>query len=284
MCAGCDTGGKLPQPTSKEYSDVVSAFYAGLAALQVGDDVHAESKLAEVTRLAPGEPAGWANWGVLALRQRNFDAAAQRLERARDLAPQDDHIYYLLGILESNRGQSAQAIADLRKAADLNPNDLRTAYALAQEIERQGDQGSEAEFQQVMQKILAKQPDNLAALLELEPHCGETRRRRHVEVGGRRSLAHDPPHGRQRCEQQLAALQAAAAGADLRAAAVRTTVLRNVLMRVPEYRQSYAALKAPPGEDAQPFTRFLRLASPGFKPAPADMAIAFDAAAGCGYR
>src|SRR5207245_10351976 len=85
MFTGCDSGSRLPQTSSKEYGNVVSAFYVGLAALQVGDDVRAESKLAEVTQLAPGEPAGWANWGVLALRQRSFDAAAKRLERARDL-------------------------------------------------------------------------------------------------------------------------------------------------------------------------------------------------------
>ena len=139
----------------------------GLAALQVGDDVHAESELAEVTRLVPAEPAGWANWGVLALRQRNYDLAAQRLERARNLAPQNDQIYDLLGILESHRGHSAEAITDLRKAVDLNPKNLRAAYALAEEIERQGEANSEAEFQQVIQKILAAQPDNLAALLEL---------------------------------------------------------------------------------------------------------------------
>ncbi len=113
---GCKSGPKFPDKSSKEYADVVSAFYVGLAALQVGDDVHADSRLSEVTRLVPGEPAGWANWGILALRQRNYDAAAQRLEKARDLAPKNDHIYDLLGILESQRGNSAQAIADLRKA------------------------------------------------------------------------------------------------------------------------------------------------------------------------
>src|SRR5205823_6187621 len=127
MFTGCDSGSRLPQRSSKGYGDVVSAFYVGLAALQVGDDVRAESKLAEVTQLAPGEPACWANWGVLALRQRNFDAAAKRLERARDLAPQDGHVYSLSGILESNRGNSAQAIADLRKASTLNSQDLRAA-------------------------------------------------------------------------------------------------------------------------------------------------------------
>ena len=50
---GCHSAPKLPDKSSKEYGDVVSAFYVGLAALQVGDDVHAESRLSEVTRLFP---------------------------------------------------------------------------------------------------------------------------------------------------------------------------------------------------------------------------------------
>src|SRR5882757_4254000 len=153
--SACRSTPKLPQKGSKAYDDAVSSFYIGLAALQVGHDIYAEDKLAELTRLVPDEPAGWANWGVLALRQRNYEVAAQRLERARDLSPQSDEIYDLLGILEGQRGHSAEAIADLRKAIELNPNNLRAAYALAEEIERQGDANSEAEFQQVMQKILA---------------------------------------------------------------------------------------------------------------------------------
>src|SRR5262249_34345155 len=84
---------KFPERSSKAYDEVVSAFYVGLAALQVGDDVHADAKLAQVTQIVPGEPAGWANWGVLALRQRNLDTAAQRFERARSLAPDNDRIY-----------------------------------------------------------------------------------------------------------------------------------------------------------------------------------------------
>jgi len=274
MVSGCRSKANLPERGSKAYADVVSAFYVGLAALQVGDDVHAESKLSELTRLAPAEPAGWANWGVLALRQRNYDLAAQRLERARDLAPQNDQIYDLLGILEADRGHSAEAIADLRKAVDLNPTDLRAAYALAEEIERQGDANSETEFQQVIQKILAVRPGNLAALLELSRVAAKrgdaaTLKSALAEISAR-SLAWPPE-----VKQQLATLQAAAAGTDLRAAATRTTFLRNVFMRVPEYRQSLSVIKAPAGEEARPFTHFVRMESPVFKPAPADTAIRF---------
>ena len=272
--SACHPASKLPEKGSNEYAEVVSAFYVGLAALQVGDDVHAESKLSELTQLVPSEPAGWANWGVLALRQRNYDIAAQRFERARDLAPQNDQIYDLLGILESDRGLSAGAITNLRKAVDLNPKNLRAAYALAEEIERQGDANSESEFQQVIQKILATQPDNLAALLELSRVAAKrgdaaTLKSAVAQLSARSSAW--PPE----VQQQLAAVQAAAAGTDLRAAATRTTFLRNVLMRVPEYRQSLSLIKAPAGEEARPFTHFVKMETPDFKPAPADTAITF---------
>ena len=272
---GCHSAPKLPDKSSREYGDVVSAFYVGLAALQVGDDVHADSRLSEVTRLVPAEPAGWANWGILALRQRNYDTAAQRLDRARDLAPQNDRIYDLLGILDSQRGQSAQAIADLRKAVELNPKNLRALYRLAEETERQGDENGSAEVQQLLQKILAAQPDNLAAMLELSRIAAKrgdaaTLKSAVAQISARSSAW--PPE----VQHQLAAVQSAMAGTDLRPAATQTTFLRNVMMRVPEYRQSLTAIKAPPGDEAEPFTHFLKLESPIFRPAPADTALSFN--------
>jgi Tfp pilus assembly protein PilF len=272
--AGCGAGGKLPAKSSKEYAETVSAFYTGLAALQEGDDVTAESKNAQVTQLAPGEPAGWANWGVLAFRQRNFDAAAQRYERARELAPKNDQIYYLLGILQSTRGNSREAIADWRKAVAINPQNYRAAYQLAQEVEREGGSGSDAEFESLMQNILKAQPDNLAAWLELARAAakrGDAATLQSALANIKSRAAQWPPE----VQEQLAALTAAAAAPDTRGAATRTTFLRNALMRVAEFRESLAVLQAAPGEEAEPFTHFLRLEAPAFIPAPADTALTF---------
>ena len=276
LLAGCGSDSRVPAPTSKEFQQAVSAFYASLASLQVGNDVYAESKLAELTTLAPGEPAGWANWGVLALRQQNFDASAKRLERARDLAPDDGRIYGLLGLLESSRGHSTEAIADLRKSTQLDPQNLRAAYALAQAIERQGDQNSAAEFQQIVQAILARQPDNLAALLELSRVAARrgdaaTLRAAVAKLSARASAW--PLEVR----EQISTLQAAIDSGDLRAAATRTTIVRNVLVRVPEYRASLSAIKAGPGEEAQPMTALLKMTVTASKPAPADTSLAFSA-------
>src|SRR5262245_11099805 len=114
--ASCASGPRLPAKSTKEYNEAVRTFYVGLAALQVGDDNRADAKLAQMAQLVPGEPAGWANWGVLALRQRNYDAAAERFEKARALVPNNDQINYLIGLLESGRGRQPEAIAALRKA------------------------------------------------------------------------------------------------------------------------------------------------------------------------
>ncbi len=275
LTAACQPGVKLPAKPSNEYNEVVRAFFVGLAALQVGDDVRADSKLAQVTQLVPPEPAGWANWGLLALRQRNFDAAAERLERARTLAPDNDQIQYLLGLLESSRGRSAEAIAALRKAIEINPKNLLATYKLAEEVERQGDANSEAEYQALIQKMLEVQPDNLAVLLEL----GRIAAKRGEAETLRRVVTRISERGSSwpaEVQKQLSAVQVAATGPDARQAATQITFLRNVLLRVPEYRNDLLIIKPPPGEEAQPFTHFLKMESPTFSPAPADTAISFS--------
>lgn len=275
VCAGCHSHTDLPAVSSAQYRETVSDFNVGLAALQVGDDITADKMLSAATRLAPGEPAGWADWGVLAVRQRNFDAARERVDRALELAPHEERLYNLLGVLESKAGRPTEAIAAWRKAAGINPGDLRAAYALAQEIERQGTPGSDADVARLMDGILAIQPDNLAALLEAS-RIAAKRGDAHALTA---ELARVKPHTSTWPEEvraQFDQLEGLVAAGDLRAAAARTTILRNALMRVPEYRQDRLAIRAAPGEEAEPVTRFLRLAPPVTEAAPADTALAFD--------
>src|SRR5947208_1089526 len=85
----CHRVAEVPDPSSKDYLEAVRAFYVGLAALEVGDDARAENRLQFFTSIAPGEPSGWANYGLLAMRHREFDKAAERLEKAREMAADD---------------------------------------------------------------------------------------------------------------------------------------------------------------------------------------------------
>lgn len=273
LAAGCARP-KPPEKGSEAYANAARAFYIGLAALEVGNDVRADSELGKFVQLAPGEPAGWANWGMLALRQRNYDSAAERLKRAQRLAPKDGHIQYLQGLVESGRGNSTAAIAALGQAVAFDPENLRAAYQLAQEVERQGGATSETEFEQTVQKILQVQPNNLAALVELARIQAKQGERSGLEATlGRISAqsANWPPE----VKRELDALKNAASVSDTRAAATRTVFLRNTLMRVPEYRQDLFQIKAPPGEEAEPFTHFVRMESPTFSTAAPDTALSF---------
>ncbi|MGC2403642.1 MAG: FG-GAP-like repeat-containing protein [Acidobacteriaceae bacterium] len=276
LAGGCHSS-RLPKPGSAVYREEVKAFYVGLAALQVGDDVRADSTLQRATQLAPGEPAGWANWGLLALRQGNFEVAAQRLGQAQQLFPQNGQIYYLTGVLESKRGNPAQAIVELRQAVKLNPDNLRAMYLLAQEVERQGDVNGEAEFQQLLEKILATQPDNVAALLELGRAAAKRGDAQTLHSVVSRLTAHATSWPAE-VQTQWAALQAAASSPDPRGAAIRIAFLRNSLMRLPNFRQSLNIIQPTAGNEATPFTHFLILPSPAFTPPPADTAINFPVA------
>ena len=273
MLSGCRSN-RLPDPSSKLYSEFVSAFYVGLAALQVGDDVRAEANLAESAKLIPGEPAGWVNWGILALRQRSFEAAGERFDKAAALDDHDDRIAYLQGLLESDRGNSAAAISKLRTAVSLNPKNLRAIYQLASEVERQGDEHSQADFEQLMQQLLMAQPENLAAMLELSrisAKRGDTATLRSTIAKIQSQSGSWPVE----VTQQLTSLVSAANGPDPKLAATRSIFLRNVLMRVPEFRASLAQLRAEPGDEAQPFTRFVKMQTPKFHPAASDQGLSF---------
>ncbi len=273
--SGCRQKHALPQPGSTQYLHFVSAFYTGLAGLQVGDDTRAESSLAESVKLAPGEPAAWVDWGVLALRQRGFDAAAERFSHARTLAPGNAQIPYLQGLLESERGNSAAAITSLQASLALNGNNLRALYQLASEIERQGDPASDRRYEQVLQQILRIAPANLAAQLDLAriaAKLGDVATL-HTAVA---DIATHQAGWPAEATAQLALLQAAADSPQPRAAATRSTFLHNVLMRVPAFRNDLADLTAPAGEAAEPMTRFLLLPSPPDRPALPDTGLSFE--------
>lgn len=275
MLTGCHSRDGLPSPSTKGYEQVVSAFYVGLAALQVGNDVLADSSLRQATEIAPGEPAAWADWGILALRQRNFEPAADRFNRALQLVPRSGRIEFLLGLLSSDRGDTQGAIDNFRKAVRLDPKDPRALYALALAVERQEGAGSAEQFQQLIEQILVARPDNLAALVELSRIAAKRGDEATLRSAVQRITANSSSWPAD-AKQELASLQAAAPGGDLNPAALRSVFLRNVLMQVPAFRASLSEIMLPPGDQAQPFTRFLRLPSPPATPAPADTAIHFD--------
>lgn len=252
-----------------------TAFYVGLAALQSGEDVHAEKDLTLSTRIAPAEPAGWADLGILKVRQQQLDAAFRNVDKARSLAPSNSRMEALLGLIEGRRGNLPQAEAHLEKAVDLDKHNLKAMYSLAQERERDGGAANQAEAQKLLQKILREQPANTAALLDdlrLAATRNDKAEARTALEALRPQAAKWPNAGR----QQFAAVEKAFDSGNMRGVALQVQFLRNVLLRVTAYRADLDQIRTPETLVAEPFTRFLRLPSPSSQPALPDMGLHFD--------
>ena len=270
----CRSSDGLPDPSSKTYREAVAAFYISLAAIQAGIETIAEEHLLRLTQLVPQEPAAWANLGLLALRRTAFDVAAQRLQKARTLAPENSQIQVLSGLLESLQGRLEEAQGYLRQAIALEPHNAKAIYALAQLLEQHGGEQSVAEVQRLLTQLLAVQPDNLAVWLEL------------ARVAAKRGDMQTLPDIMARLEgnastwsgaaqEQLRTLQTVAASGNPQRTAQHVMMLKNVLGRDPAYRQGRAAIHMPVGQEGEVIPRFLRLPSAHARPAAPDQALTF---------
>src|SRR5262245_50503344 len=167
LSLSCARNSGLPELGSAKYVETVSAFYVGLAGLQTGMDELAKEKLTLASQAAPGEPAIWANLGVLSLRQQDFDGAYKNAEQARSLKPDSSRIEQLLGVIEGKRGKQAESIAHLKKASEADPKNLKALFALAEETERQGGDTSAADALKIFTRIAGQKPANVAAWIEV---------------------------------------------------------------------------------------------------------------------
>jgi len=266
---------RTPEVSPQVLRDATVAFYTALAAIDTSQEVLAREQLDRVVTLVPHEPAGWANLGLLLLRQQEFEGARERLARAAELAPDAAAVVRLQALTEGRAGNGAASIDLWRRATELDPADLRGRFALAQELERQGGAEREAEAQRVLEDLLA-QRDNLAARLEyarLAAKRGDTSALAKA-LGPLGAQSGDWPAA---ARERLAALQQAAGG-DARAAATQVAFLRNVLAREAVFRRALAALTTPLEAVGEPLARFLVLPTPAPRPAAADTSMAFTVA------
>lgn len=272
----CNSHKGLPEATSPQYADFVRTFYVGLAGLQTGADDAAKQNLSQAAQIAPGEPASFANLGVLSLRQQDYESAFKYADQARTLLPDNSRIEQLLGDIESKRGKSAEAIGHFKKAVDTDANNVKALYALAEETERQGTATSDSDAEKLFAQVLAKRPDSVAVQLQVARLGAKTGDNAAVQNAVTKLVA-ESNSWPDEAKQQMTAIQQVVSSGNPRPAAVRLVFLRNALVRVASYRQDLNEIKTPADLVSDPFTKLLRLPSPSSDPSPADSALKFDA-------
>lgn len=254
--------------------DVVRRFYRGLAHLEVGQTDAAAEELREATRLAPDEPAAWANLALAHLRLGSLEAAGAALERAAELAPDNGRIAFLEARLATARGLRDESIEHLRRAVELDPDDLPVRMALVQEVENSGLPEADDEAQRLLEELVARRPDNVAVLVERARLAAKRSDadllRNTVERLGR--FVDGWPEA---VAEQYRGLERASEAGDFAAAARATAFLRNVLVQVPAFVEARRRVTPPQELIAEPFTGFLELRTPPADPAAPDLELTF---------
>ena len=265
---------QLPAANSPVYEETTRAFYRALAELQVGLLDDAKRDFGKATELVPQEPASWANLGLASLRLGEFDAATPPIEKALSLVPDSSELVFLHGRLQTSRGRLDEGIADYRRAADLDPGNVRVRWALAEEIERAGGPNADASAQQLYETIVEARPGNLAAILE-RARLAAKRADAGALADSIRMLQPPSASWSAPVMEQYRALQTAAAAGNYPDAARSVAFLRNLLVRVPAFRESLAAVRTPTELIADPLETFVRLPSPSPNPSPADEGLTY---------
>ena len=221
--------------------------------MQTSQEVLARKEFERVTQLVPQEPAGWANLGLLLMRQQETEAAATHLRKAGELAGGHAPIQRLLALLESRNGRLPEAVPHWKSAMAADPSDLKAPYALALDLERAGGDAS-LEGAQHELEALAARTGNLAVHLELARIAA---RRGDAAALGKAiaPLREAAASWTQPAQEQLRELEAAAANPA--AAATRVAFLKNVLLREAAYRAALAAVSTPRAEIGEPLARFV---------------------------
>ena len=258
------------------YQDMVSAFYTGAIALEVGDPDHTLSGLNLATQLHPEEPASWADLALYYFRINNFDEADKALKQARTLAPKNSQILAIAGLLESRQFHLPEAIATYQQAIQLDPKNLPARYALATVLDQQAAPGAEAQVMEQYQAIYDAVPDNTFAASALAVAAAKARNvdltRRVVARLSTHSVAWTPE-----ARQAMNDVQKAIAGPDIRAAVIPLSIFQNLLQASPNdlYGTERIAVAGDDKTPGTPITRFLALPLPPVIPAPPDTSLKF---------
>ncbi len=106
----------------------------------------------------------WFQQGISAKEQGNFDEAINDLKKAMDYNPDDPRIYAGLGMLHSLRKDYFQSIFYYNKALEISPENARTIVGLAIVYDEQGDSEKAKEL---ILEALQLQPNYVNGLLGL---------------------------------------------------------------------------------------------------------------------
>ncbi len=253
---GC-RGPEVVRPGSEAYNSTVTAFYSGVSAMEVGEDLRARAKLTLVTELAPTEPATWANLALMAMRQNDLETAQMHLNRALELDSTNSEIRLLAAAYARMTDDISMQLKHLRSVLSADSLNMRALFELVEILPEDSE-----ERISVIEQLAIAAPGNTAVLLkQLEQSVlSGTLDLELLEQFSNYTWGLD-------VQDQIESLRGSEQGGDL---TIQLAILRNILLSEPQYRQDLAELRVSLERVGDPITRFIRIENPSSSPAVRD--------------
>ena len=138
--------------TDKDPDDSRGLAYFGRFFLEQRDYMRADALSSAAADKNPDDPAALALRGQILLMKGQSPEGQNLLEKAIKLEPNDPEAQFQLGTIYDKAKAAAQAVEHFRKAATLNPLDVRAWDYLALNLELVGDlDGTEQAYQKGLQ-------------------------------------------------------------------------------------------------------------------------------------
>jgi tetratricopeptide (TPR) repeat protein len=228
-----------PPMSASDAARLESEKNVGLASLEEGDLPKARSRFETIRKLAPGEPLGWADGSIAALRAKNLAEAKTLIAEALRLAPSDARVLAIEGARAEGAGETAAAVAAYEKAAAADPKDLASRWSAARLLAAQPTERARA--RRALDAALEQSPENLFLLmrsLELARDAGD----RATASAALERAAKSVENREARLDRAIAeardALAAPSAPSSATDATVKTKILENLLRSSPRYQQA----------------------------------------------
>jgi Tfp pilus assembly protein PilF len=273
--ASCQRESSSPEPGSETYQQAVADFYMSLGASQTDQARFAFNKMNDVARAYPDEPAAWANLGVFALRQGNFDLAAERLGQSRELAPDHPDILFLSAIVESRHGELSRSVGFLRDAAETGQAGPRILYALAMELEREDDTANADEIRARLEELHERLPQNQIVLLELARVAAKEGDHQTARMYTDRLREHRSGWNDEAL-QQLELVDEVLDEQNMTELTLELSFLRTALESLPRVQADLLAVQLPPADIGFLIPEFLHLPKPEVSVAEPDLEMTME--------
>jgi len=142
---------------------------------QLGRESEGEQVLREAIAASPQDAGVHHALGLTLVRLKRLDEALGELRRAADLAPEQARYAYVHAVALNSAGRGSQAIAVLKDSLAHHPDDRDTLLALISFARQEGDISSALTYAQQLARIAPTDPNITRLLQDLERQSGASK-------------------------------------------------------------------------------------------------------------